>query len=123
MLGSDGIDKSVEGEMNYMLIHVWDTIDPDEVKAPKTTYEWVNPDNDTAKGEPTFDKVDTPGRWSNFYYHPVFSSGAQEFQQTYHCIPAVCQPVTTNQENVSILKHVGWNFSTKGGRRGNTRMG
>ena len=33
-----------------MLLHAGDTMDPDEVKFPKATYDWVDPDSITAKG-------------------------------------------------------------------------
>ena len=46
--------------MNYVLLHAGDTIDPDEVKVPKSPDDWVQPTPNTEKVEPTFDKVDIP---------------------------------------------------------------
>ena len=44
--------------MNSVLLHVWDTMYPDEVKVPKTPDEYFEPDSNTSKGEPIFDKVE-----------------------------------------------------------------
>ena len=66
------IEKCYEGGVNSMLLHVGDTMDPDELKLPKTSDGWVNPDTKTVKGEPAFDKLDNPGGFSSFSYLPVF---------------------------------------------------
>ena len=34
-----------------MLLHVGDTMEPDEVKVPKVIYDLVEPDTNTARGE------------------------------------------------------------------------
>ena len=47
LLGADGIDQSDEGGVNSMLLHVGDTMDPYEVKVPKSPYDWVDPDPNT----------------------------------------------------------------------------
>ena len=60
-----------------MLLHDGDTMNPDEVKVPKAPDDWVEPAPNTAKGEPTFDKVDNPGGWSSFSCRPLFAYGAQ----------------------------------------------
>ena len=74
MLGADGIEKANEGGMNYMLLHVGDTMDPDEFNIPKVPYYWVGPATNTPKREPNFYLVDNPGRWSSLSHHPLFSS-------------------------------------------------
>ena len=63
--------------MNYVLLHVGDTIDPDKVKFPKPLYDWVDPAPNTSKGGSTFNKVENPGGLSRFSYRPVFASGSQ----------------------------------------------
>ena len=50
LLGYDGIDQDDEGGMNSMLLHVGETMDPDEVKVPKPPNYWVEPAPNTAKG-------------------------------------------------------------------------
>ena len=105
-----------------MFLHVGDTMDPDEVKVLKSPDNWVEPPTNTAKGEHTFDKVDNPGGWSSFSYRPVFTSGSQGGECKEHCLPAGYQPVPPNEDDGAIRTHGGWNFSTKGGRRGKIRM-
>ena len=48
--GDNGIDKADEGEMKSVLIHVGETMDPDEVKVPKPLDDWVGPYPNTSKG-------------------------------------------------------------------------
>ena len=52
-------------------------MDPDEVKFHKAPDDWVDPAPNTAKGYPTFDKLNNPGGWSGFSYCPLFVSGSQ----------------------------------------------
>ena len=59
--------------MNYALIHVGDTMEPNEVKIYKSLDDWFDPHPDTALGGPSFDKVDNPDKWSSFSYSPVFT--------------------------------------------------
>ena len=77
MLGDDGIEKTDEEDMNSVLIHVGYTMKPYEVKVLKAPDDWVEHDPKTAKGEPTFDKLDNPGGWSSFSYRLIFVSGSQ----------------------------------------------
>ena len=72
LLGDDGTEKADEGEMKYVLLHIGDTMDPYDVKFLKEPHDWVDPAPNTAKEEPTFDKVDRPGGWSSFSFFPVF---------------------------------------------------
>ena len=66
LLGGDGIDQAGEGEMNSVLLHAGDTMDPDEIKFPKPPDDWVDPAPNTAKGGATFDKVYNPCGCSSF---------------------------------------------------------
>ena len=93
--------------MNSMLLHFGDTMDPDEVKAPKEPDDWVKPPPKTEKGEPTFDKVDNPGGWISFSYLPVFTSGAQGGQYKAHFLPYGCQPVLPNGDKSTIRTYGG----------------
>ena len=77
MLVDDGIEQADEGEMKYVLLCVGDNMYPDEVKAPKSPYEWVDPPPNILKGETTFDKVENPGGWSSFSQLTVFASGTK----------------------------------------------
>ena len=122
LLGADGIEKADEGGMNYMLLHSGYTMDPDEVNVPKVPYDWVEPSPNTSKREPNFDKVDNPGRWIILSYYPVFASGAKGSQYKANCIPAGCHPVPPKEGGATIRTYGGWNVSTRGGRRGETRM-
>ena len=61
--------------MDSVLLHSGDTMDPDEVKAPKPPDHWVDPAPKKAKGDPNLDKVYNPGGWSSFSYRPLFASG------------------------------------------------
>ena len=45
-----GIEQSDEGGVKYVLLHAGDTMDPDELKFPKATYERVDPAPIIAKG-------------------------------------------------------------------------
>ena len=63
--------------MKSLLLHVEYTMDPDRVKVSKPPDEWVDPDLNTEEWEPTFDKVDNPGRWSSFSYRPLFTYVSQ----------------------------------------------
>ena len=47
LLGYDGIYQADEGEIKSVLLHVGDTIDPYEVKAPKEPYDWFDPSPNT----------------------------------------------------------------------------
>ena len=58
LLGYYRIEKSDEGGMNSVLIHFGETMDPADFKVPKPPYDWVDPNHNTEKGVPTFDKVD-----------------------------------------------------------------
>ena len=60
-----------------MLLHVGETMDPDEVKIPKAPYDWVEPAPNTSKGGANFYKVKNLGRCSSLSHHPVFASGAK----------------------------------------------
>ena len=40
--------------MTSRLLHSGENMDPDEVKVPKATDDWVDPDSNTAKGGATF---------------------------------------------------------------------
>ena len=93
-----------------MLLCVGDTVEPDEVKVLKYPDEWVDPDNNTSKEEPPFNKVDSPYRQSSFSFSPVFVSVAQGGQYKFHCLPAGCQPVPPNEDNAVISTHGRWNF-------------
>ena len=84
LLGDDGIEKTDEGGMKFVLLHVGETMDPDEVKVPKSPYDQVDPPPNTSKGGANFDKMDNPGGWSSFSYHPVFASGSQAGQYKAH---------------------------------------
>ena len=50
MLGDDGKEKADERGVNYVLLHVGYTVEPDEVKAPKSLDESVGPAHNTEKG-------------------------------------------------------------------------
>ena len=47
LLGDYGMEQADEGGMNYVLIHVGDTMYTDEVKFPKAPDEWVEPPPNT----------------------------------------------------------------------------
>ena len=96
LLGDYGIEKAGEGEMNSVLLHTGHNMYPDEVKVPKSPDDWVDPATNTSKGDPTFEKVENPGRWSSFSYRPVFDSGAQRLQYNSRCLPYGCHPVPPN---------------------------
>ena len=110
LLGDDGIEQADVGGMNSVLLHVGKTMDPYEFKVHKPTYYWVDPDNNTSKEEPPFNKVDSPYRQSSFSFSPVFVSVAQGGQYKFHCLPAGCQPVSPNEDNAVISTHGRWNF-------------
>ena len=108
--------------MNYVFLRVGKNMQPYEVKVPKTPDEWVEPPTNTGKGESNFEKVYNPRIWSSFCYRPAFDSGSQGGQYNFNYLPAVCHPIPSNEDEDAILTHGGWNVSTKGGRRGKTRM-
>ena len=107
LLGDNGIYEVDEGQMNYMLLHVGGTMDPDKVNSPKSPYDWVYPDPNTAKGESTFYKLDNPGGQSSFSYGPVFAYRAQVGQHTACCLPDGCHPYPPNEYNTAIITHGG----------------
>ena len=112
------IEQDKEGDMNYMLIHVGNTMDPDGVKVAKSPDEWVHPPPKTEKGGATVDQVENPGRWSSFSYCPIFVSGAQGGQYKAHCIPDGYHPVTPNEDNTEKCRHGGCNFPYQGWNKG-----
>ena len=122
LLGYDGMEQDDKGYMNYVFLHSGYTMDTNEFKVPKPPDEWFDPSPNTAKGEPTFEKVARLDGWSNFPYHPVFADGAQGGQYLFHCLPAVFQPVLPNEYDAAISTHGGCIFSTNGGRRRKTMM-
>ena len=50
LIGDYGTEKDDEGGMKYVLIHVGDTMDPYDVKVPKTPDIWVDRYTSTEKG-------------------------------------------------------------------------
>ena len=50
--------------MNSLLLHVGDTMDPDEVNLSKSPDDWVEHSPNTAEVKPPFEKLDNPGLWS-----------------------------------------------------------
>ena len=50
LLVAEGIDQADKGGMNSMLLLLGDTMDPDEVKVPKSPYDWVDPDLNISRG-------------------------------------------------------------------------
>ena len=50
LLVDDGIEKADEKGLNYGLIHVRDTMEPDEVNIPNIPDDWVEPDLITERG-------------------------------------------------------------------------
>ena len=110
LLGDNRIGEADEGEMSSLLLHIWDTMDPDEFKIPKALDDWVGPTTNTAMGGTTFDKVDNQDGWSRFSYRPEFLSGAQGGQYKFYCLPSDCQSVLTNEDNATIHTHGGWFF-------------
>ena len=93
-------------------------MDPDEFKVPKPPYYGVDPAPSTAKGEPTFDRVDNPGGCSRFSYRHVFLYVAQGGQYKFHCIPYGFHPVPPNEYDAAIHTHGGCNFFYKGWNMG-----
>ena len=93
--------------MGYLLLHVSNTVEPNEFKVAKAQYDWVNPPPNTEKGEPTFYKSDNPEVWSNFGCRPVFLSVSQGGHYKAHCLPSVFQTVPINEDNSTICTHVG----------------
>ena len=107
MLGDDGIEKNDKGEIKSVMLHVGDTMERYEFKLPKSPDNWVDPAPNTAKGGPTFDKLDNPGACIRFSYRPIFTSGAQGGQYKAHCTPSGYQPVQPNEVDNTILTHGG----------------
>ena len=93
--------------MKSVLLHVGDTMEPDEVKVPKPLDYWVEPSPNTTKGVPTFNKVHNPGIWSSFSYRPIFASRAQGFLYKFHCLPYGCHPFPPNEDDAEICTHGG----------------
>ena len=118
MLGDDGTDQADERGMNSMLLHVGDTMDPDEVKIPKASYDWVYPAPNTSKGGANFDKVDNPVIWSSSSHHPIFASG--EKKANTRLIVSQLAAIQFRQMNTALqyIHTEGGFFSTKGARRG-----
>ena len=48
------------GGLNSVLLHVGCNMDPDEVKVPKPSDEWFDPNLSTSKLGDTFKKVENP---------------------------------------------------------------
>ena len=74
------------------------------------------------RGGGNFDKVNNPGGWSSFSYCPVFDSESQGGKHGAHFLLDCCQPVPPNEDDSAIGIHGAWKFSTRGGRRGKTRI-
>ena len=108
--------------MKSVLLHVGYVMDPDNFKVSKTTDDLVGPVTNTENGDPTFKKVENLGGRSISSYGSVFVSVLQGNQYRFCFLPVGFQPVPENEDNTVIHTHRGWNFSTNGGRRGNTRM-
>ena len=61
-LGDDKIYQADEGETNSVLLHIGDTMEPDEVNLPKPPDDCVEPDTNKAKRGNTFQKSGQPRR-------------------------------------------------------------
>ena len=80
LLGDDGIQQDCQGEMNSVLLHAGETMDPYGVNYPNAPDDWVEPAPKKANGGPTFDKLHNPGRCSSFSQCPAFESVEKGFQ-------------------------------------------
>ena len=109
--------------MNYVLIISGDTIEPNEVKVPKSPDYWVDPPPNTSKGGANIDQVDNPGGWSSFYYPPLFLSRAQGGSYKAHFLPTGCHPLPPNEDNTTLPTHKGWNFMPRMEERGGQGCG
>ena len=107
LLGDDGIEKYDEGGMNSGFLHVGENMDPDEVKVPKPPNDCIDPDTNTAKGDPEFNKLYIPCGQSSCSYRNVFKSVSHVGQYKFHCIPARFQPVHPNEDDNTIRTHEG----------------
>ena len=59
LLVDDRIEKAGEGGMNFMWLHVGESMDQDEVKTLKAPENWVGPPPNKSKGGSTFYKLTT----------------------------------------------------------------
>ena len=66
MLGYDKVEQANEGGMKSTLLHVGDTMDPDEVNAPKSPDGLVGTAPNIERGGGAFDKVDNSWGWISF---------------------------------------------------------
>ena len=118
LLGNYGIEQDNEVDMNYALIHVGYTMEPDEVKVPKELDDWFDTAPKKSEGGTTFGKVDNPGGWIIFSYRPLFASGAQGGKYKANYLPYGCHPVPPNEDDYSIRAHGGWIFFYQGWKKG-----
>ena len=121
-LGYYGIEQADEGGGELCVASCWEHYGPRLGQGPQSTRWMVWPCSQLIKGGGNFYKLDNPGGWSRLSYRPVFAYGAQGGQYKAHCFPAGCQSVMPNEYDTAIFSYGGWIFSTKGGRRGETRM-
>ena len=68
-------------------------------KIPTPDPDWKAPAVKASKGEPTFDKVDNPGNWNEFYFRPTFKKGSQG-RYTGHQLPTGAVPVPKDKDGV-----------------------
>ena len=123
MLGDDRIGKDHDGDMKYVLLHIGETMEPDEVKVPKAPHELVDPSPNTENGEPTFEKWTTQENVvaspTTLYLHLYHKETNTRLSFSHMDTSQFRQIKTTLQ----YIHMEGVIFSTKGGRRGKTRMG
>ncbi len=69
---------------------------------------------DSKRGEPEFNAIDNPGKWSSFTFRAKFSSAGAAGKYTHHVMPAGAIPVPRNPENCNKRMECGYEFHYDG---------
>ena len=78
-----------------------------EVSMPTVPSDWIPPMAKVEKGEPTFENVDNPGKWSEFTYRSKFlKTGTKNY--AHHSLPTGARPVPINADGKRVVD--GWEF-------------
>jgi hypothetical protein len=78
-----------------------------EVSMPSVPLDWVPPIPNAAKGEPSFESLDNPGKWPQYTYRAKFQKLAPK-NYAHHSLPTGARPVPVDGQGKRVVD--GWEF-------------
>jgi len=86
------------------------------ITIPGTPEDWVPPVRKIEKGEPAFETIDNPGKWSAYTFRPEFSGKPATGPYKRHSLPTGASPVPKGPDGKRCVN--GWEFFYDGWTKG-----